>query len=77
MTEKNTPEVVLRVRITSLPPPDEFDEFDLRRYRVGEVYELPLRLATLLIIGGYAESAGKTLAEAADFGLPRFPRPKR
>ena len=64
--------------MTSLPPPGEFDEFDLRRYRVGEVYELPLRLATLLIIGGYAETAGRTVqAEAADFGMPRFPRPKR
>ena len=78
MTEKNTPEVVLRVRITGIPPAGEFDEFDLRRYRVGDVYELPLRLATLLIIGGFAESAGTSVhAEAADFGGPRIPRNKR
>jgi hypothetical protein len=64
--------------MTSLPPAGEFDEFDLRRYRLGEVYELPLRLATLLIIGGYAETAGRAIhAEAADFGMPRFPRHKR
>jgi hypothetical protein len=78
VTEKNTPEVVLRVRITSLPPANEFDEFDLSRFRVRDVYDLPLRLATLLIIGGFAESAGKTVhAEAADFGGPRIPRNKR
>jgi hypothetical protein len=66
------------VRITSLPPAGEFDEFDLRRYRVGDVYDLPLRLATLLIIGGFAESAANTThAEAADFGAPRIPRNKR
>jgi hypothetical protein len=78
VTEKNTPEVVLRVRITGIPPAGEFDEFDLRRYRIGDIYELPLRLATLLIIGGFAESAGKTVhAEAADFGGPRIPRNSR
>jgi len=57
-----------------LPAAGEFDEFDLRRYRIGEVYELPLRLATLLIIGGYAESAGQVQSIAADFGHPRFPK---
>ena len=76
MTEKNTPEIALRVRILSLPAGGEFDEFDLRRYRVGDIYELPLRLASLLIIGGYAESAGRVHSEAADFGRPRFPRGK-
>jgi hypothetical protein len=75
VTEKNTPEVALRVRILSLPATGELDEFDLRRYRVGETYELPLRLATILIIGGYAESAvNRIQAEAADSGRPRFPK---
>ena len=74
MTEKHTPEVVLRIRITSLPAPGEFDEFDLRLYRIGLTYELPMRLASLLILGGYAERAGTSMqAEAADFGQPRFP----
>ena len=77
MTEKHTPEVVLRIRIKSLPAPGEFDEFDLHLYRVGLAYELPMRLASLLILGGYAERAGTAMqAEAADFGQPRFPGPK-
>jgi hypothetical protein len=74
VTEKNTPEIALRIRIKSLPIPGEFDEFDLRPYRIGGTYELPLRLASLLILGGYAERAGSSpFAEAADFGRPTFP----
>jgi hypothetical protein len=74
MTQNDTPEIALRIRIKSLPIPGEFDEFDLRPYRIGGTYELPLRLASLLILGGYAERAGSsTLAEAADFGRPTFP----
>jgi hypothetical protein len=74
MTENDTPEIALRIRIKSLPIPGEFDEFDLRPYRIGGTYELPLRLASLLILGGYAERAGaSTLAEAADFSRPTFP----
>jgi hypothetical protein len=77
VTEKHTPEVVLRIRITSLPTAGEFDEFDLRPYRVGGTYELPMRLASLLVLGGYAESAGAAMhTEAADFGQPKFPSPK-
>jgi len=78
VTEKHTPELVLRVRIINLPVPGEFDEYDLRQYRIGLTYELPMRLASLLILGGYAERAGTAVqAEAADFGQPRFPRNKR
>lgn len=74
MTEKYTPEVILRIRIKSLPRPGELDEFDLRIYRVGGIYELPMRLASLLILGGYAERAGTAVrAQAADFRQPRFP----
>jgi hypothetical protein len=77
VTEKDTPEIALRIRIKSLPIPGEFDEFDLRPYRIGGTYELPLRLASLLILGGYAERAGTAVhAEAADFGRPSFPPPK-
>ena len=77
MTEKYTPEVNLRIRIKSLPALGDLDEFDLRLYRVGGTYELPMRLASLLILGGYAERAGTGIrAEAADFGQPRFPSPK-
>ncbi len=77
MTEKDTPELALRIRIKALPSPGELDEFDLRLYRVGTTYELPMRLASLLILGGYAERAGSAVQfEAADFGQPRFPTPK-
>ena len=59
----------------AMPASGDFDEFDLRHYRVGEIYELPLRLATLLIIGGYAEAVGaRVQSEAADFGRTRYPR---
>ena len=73
MTEKHTPEVALRIRIKSLPAHGEFDEFNLSLYQAGLTYELPMRLASLLILGGYAERAGTAMqAEAADFGRPRF-----
>ena len=70
MTENDTPEVALRIRIISPPDPDAFVEYDIRRFRVGQTYEVPVRLATLLIISGHAESAGTVTqpAEAADFG---------
>jgi hypothetical protein len=78
VTEKYTPEAALRIRIKSLPIPGEFDEFDLQPYRVGLTYELPMRLASLLILGGYAEQAGAPMrAEAADFGQIRFTPKKR
>jgi hypothetical protein len=59
---------MLRIRIVALPKVDEVDELDLRRrFRVGEMYELPIQLAATLIIAGYAESAAKGVrAEAAD-----------
>jgi len=77
VTEKHTPEVVLRIRIKSLPTDGEFDEYDLRPYHVGGTYELPLRLASLLVLGGYAESAASGQhAEAADFRRLTFPSPK-
>ena len=59
----------------------EFDEFDLSRFRVGNTYELPSRLASLLIIAGYAEllASESDRAEAADYdsGYFRKRRPKR
>jgi hypothetical protein len=69
--------VVLRIRIIAVPRQDLFDEFDVHRFRVGETYEVPVRLASLLIISGYAESAGGTRsqAEAADSSRPRSTKP--
>jgi hypothetical protein len=67
LSENYTSGIVWRVRITAPPKPSEFDEYDVRRFRVGEIYEVPARLASLLILGGYAESTGSTIrAEAAD-----------
>jgi len=64
----------LRVRIKSLPPPGEFDEFDLRRFRVGDVYDVTSQLGMLLVVAGYADSAPVLeRAEAAD----RSRRPNR
>jgi len=78
LTQNHTPETVLRIRIVAPPLPQQFDGFDVARYRVGQVYDLPVRLATMLMISGCAESAGAatSLAEAADFGGSAFPRAK-
>jgi len=79
LTQNETPEVVLKIRITAVPRQDTFDEYDVRRFRVGQTYEVPVRLAALLIISGYAENAGGlgTLAEAADLSGPRAPSRRR
>jgi hypothetical protein len=69
----------MRIRITATPDADAFAEYDVRRFRVGDVYEVPVRLATLLIISGYAESATGIVhaAEAADFSSTNFLRGKQ
>ena len=79
MTENRTPEIALRIRIVAAPDLDAFAEYDVARFRVGDVYEVPVRLATLLIISGYAVSAagiGIPAAEAADFSSTKV-RPKK
>ena len=68
----------MRIRILTLPRGGDFEEFDLRRYRAGEVYDVSTQLASFLIIAGYAEAVGGLpQAEAADFSQIRFPKPKR
>lgn len=75
MSENYTAGIVWRVRITAPPKPAEFDEYDVRRFRVGETYEVPARLASLLILGGYAESSGPfARAQAADRGMDKKPK---
>ena len=79
MTENRTPDIALRIRIVAPPDPDAFAEYDVQRFRVGDVYEVPVRLAALLIISGYAVSAagiGIPAAEAADFSSTKV-RPKK
>jgi hypothetical protein len=44
----------MRVRINSLPTAGEFEEYDLTRFSVGQVYDVTAQLASLLIIAGYA-----------------------
>ncbi len=58
----------MRIRVKSLPDKDEFEEYDLRRFRVGETYDVPPQLAALLIVAGFAEVVATRLerAEAAD-----------
>ena len=47
----------MRIRLIAFPKAGELDEFDLRRFRVGEVYDLPPQLASILLISRYAELA--------------------
>lgn len=58
----------MRIRISGLPSEGDLDEFDLRRFRVGEVYDVPSQLASLLIVAGYAEAVVRRVerAQAAD-----------
>ena len=42
----------MQIRIKTLPNAKEFDEYDLSRFSVGEVYKVSPRLASLLIVGG-------------------------
>ena len=78
LTENHTPEFALRIRLKALPDAGDFDEFDLSHFRPGVIYVVPSHLASLLILSGYAELVEEhsRRAEAADFGHPRFHRPK-
>jgi hypothetical protein len=77
MTEINTPEFALRIRVIRLPNPGELDEFNLNYLHVGQAYVVPSHLATILILSGIAELVdSSTRAEAADFGRARFPKHK-
>ena len=68
MTENESPGVWMRIRINGLPKAGDLEEFDLRRFRVGEIYDVPPQLASLLIVAGYAEAVARRAerAEAAD-----------
>jgi hypothetical protein len=59
----------MRIRLIALPKRGELEEFDLHLYRLGEAYDLPSQLASVLLIGGYAELAPPVRREtAADTG---------
>jgi hypothetical protein len=76
LTENNTPELALRIRLHKVPPPGTFDEFSFSYFTVGQIYTVPSHLASVLILAGYAElvETQSPRAEAADFGQPRFPK---
>jgi hypothetical protein len=76
VTDFDTPQFTMRIRLKRLPASGEFDEFDLECYKAGQVYVLPARLASLLILSGHADliDSRPPRAEAADFGQPSFPR---
>ena len=78
MTDYHTPEFALRIRVRRLPSPGEFEEFELGHFRVDQVYVIPSRLASMLILAGIADLVDSRPArsEAADFGQPRFPKRK-
>jgi hypothetical protein len=76
LTKNNTPEFALRIRVKTVPPAGEFDEFNLSHLRAETIVVLPAQLASLLILAGHAELLDDhpSRAEAADFGQPKFPR---
>jgi hypothetical protein len=78
LTRNNTPEFALRIRLKSLPDEAEFYQFNLSHFRVGGVFVVPARLASMLILAGNAELIDDhpARAEAADFGQPKFPKRK-
>lgn len=55
----------MRIRIKRTPDSTEIAEFDGRTFAVGETIDVAARLATLLIVGGYAEPVRERW-EAAD-----------
>ena len=66
---------MMRVRIVRLPRVGELDELSLhRRFRVGEIYELPAQLAVTLMIAGYAETPVFGVTEVAADAPPRRKR---
>lgn len=72
MTDFRTADSTIRVRIKALPARGEMDEYDLRRFRVGDVYDVASHLASLLILSGYAEPVSGRFqsATAPDYSRP-------
>jgi hypothetical protein len=64
----------VRIRIKKTPDSIEIAEFGRRTFVVGETIEVPARLATLLIVGGYAEPVIERW-EAADADNARRKKP--
>jgi hypothetical protein len=60
----------MKVRIRGVPPTSILEGFDLHPYRfqAGQVYNVPSRLAEVLVLWGYAEleTLRESRGEAAD-----------
>ena len=65
----------MRIRITKTPDSLEIAEFDRRAFVVGETIEVQARLATLLIVGGYAEPVMERWEAADEDQAPRRKKP--
>jgi hypothetical protein len=64
----------VKIRLVRAPSSPEFDEYDVRTLRVGEVHDISTRLATLLIISGDAEPVVGPWDRAAAADAPARPR---
>lgn len=56
----------MRIRITQRLPAPEYEGYDVRHLVVGQTYDMTSRLATLLVVGGYAMPEMRLLDRAAD-----------
>jgi len=76
VTDIHTPEFALRIRVRRLPTAGEFEGYSFDYFRVGQVYLLPSRLASMLILSGIADlvESRTDRAEAADRGHSRSPK---
>ena len=70
-------EVRLLIRIKALPSNKELEEYDLRRFQIGERYDVQAQLASVLIIGGYAEPLSSSSPPAWESAADRGSRRKR
>lgn len=68
----------MRIRLIAMPAAGDFDEFQLEHYHVGQVYAVPSRLASLLILAGCAElvHGHGARSQAAEVGVRRSSKPK-
>jgi hypothetical protein len=47
----------MRIRLLKTPPAHVVDGFDARSLRAGHIYDLDVRMASYLVIAGYAARA--------------------
>ena len=58
----------MRIRLRTRPDGDEFADFGIQHFRIGEIYDVSQQLGSLLIISGHADPVvgGSERSEAAD-----------